>query len=213
MSQIRITRVKIQGFRSFRDLQDSGELPANGIGLIRGVNKDTGGSSGAGKSTFALAVAYAFGYCPYPATKLQCWLPGSPKLQVEVHFEGPQGVGVLWRGERVALEINGVLKEGPGPVDTALKDFLGLDTALLEALCYRRQKAPGLFLSMTDADKKQFLGQLLGLEEIETKIESAQQSINKLDGSLLKAQEQERLYQEQLASLPALDFEFEDLEG
>lgn len=169
---LRLHKLKIKAFRSFREEQEI-TFPEHGLVLIQGKNLDTQGSSGAGKSNLLHAMAYVCGYSPYPATALQSWLTNT-KMQVSAEFEGPSGVITLVKGDKPSLTV------GDDRQLTAAKSIqerwereTGLPPDLLEALCYRRQRQPGLFLSLTDERKKDFLSQLLDLEELEKIAEEA----------------------------------------
>lgn len=185
---IRVKKVTIKGFRQFRE-ESSVELPESGLVLIRGKNNDTGGSSGSGKSTIMHAISYALGFCPFPATALQNWY-SNEKMQVTVELDTHEGPVVVKRGAETSLTINGeVVKGSVRAVDERLRQLLGLPNDLLKALTYRPQDEPGLFLSMTDAERKEFLSQLLDLKELEGISDAARKAANDL---LSKAEQIER---------------------
>lgn len=204
MIQIRLRRVKLRAFRSFLDEHDTGELPDRGLVLIRGKNLDTGSSSGAGKTSILLAIQYALGICHYPATKLQS-LHTKRKLQVELHLDTPRGRAILKRGEVTSLQVGEEpMVEGATAVDDHLRQLLALDKDLLEALTYRRQKSPGRFLSMTDADKKEFLSKLLGLEKLEQSVGEVSKSLPALQATVERAKVVEQGIRNELANLPVI---------
>jgi len=185
---IRVKKVTIKGFRQFKE-ESSVEFPESGLVLIRGRNNDTGGSSGSGKSTIMHAISYALGFCPFPATALQNWY-SNEKMQVTVELDTHEGPVVVKRGADTSLTINGeVIKGSVRAVDERLKQLLGLPNDLLKALTYRPQDEPGLFLSMTDAERKEFLSQLLDLKELEGISDAARKAANDL---LSKAEQIER---------------------
>jgi len=200
-----LTRLKwlsIQSFRSFVE-KTVIEFPTSGIAAIRGFNLDTGGSSGAGKSTINLAIAYALGFCPLPSTKLQSWLTDKPLL-VELCLETAEGEVVVSRGEKLSLTINGEkLKGSVTLVEERLQKILGLSTPLLEALTYRQQLTRGMFLSKTDAGKKDFLTILLGLERFESAIEKTQARIRELEPLVKILTDEIERYSSELATLRA----------
>jgi DNA repair exonuclease SbcCD ATPase subunit len=178
MASVRIKRITVQAFRGFRDRQSTPELPANGLIGVRGRIKETGGSSGAGKSSVAYAIAYALGFLPFAANKQQNWHTKAP-MQVELELDTDQGPAVLRRGKEFSLTVAGTKVEGAAKeVEAALHKLIGLPTDLLEALTYRQQGKRGRFLAMTDAEKKEFLGLLLGTKEVEQQIEQATKAAN-----------------------------------
>lgn len=179
----RIKRVTVEAFRGFADRQTTPVLPATGLVGIRGHNIDTGGSSGAGKSSIAYAICFAFGLLkpPYTAERLQS-NKTKTKMQVEVELESDEGAVVLKRGKITSIkvgderEITGSINE----VDKRLYKLIGLTPDMLRALTFRQQKKPGLFLAMKDVQKKEFFSQLLGLEEVEKQIDLAVPRSNQL---------------------------------
>jgi DNA repair exonuclease SbcCD ATPase subunit len=177
------------------------EFPESGMLLFRGHNLDTGGSSGSGKTTLNLAISYLFGFCRYPATALQSWLTEEP-MEVEGVVDVNEGRLVIVRGKKLALTLNGKAIPGSAKLlEERLQQLLGLNPELLAALTYRGQKQPGLFLSKTDAEKKEFLTTLLDLGKFERAIEESQAKVKSLETEV-KAQQYvvERLTA-QLASL------------
>ncbi len=158
------------------------ELPPNGLHMVLGENQDTEESSGAGKSSLVESLAYAFDYSAFAATELKSWdwLTKEP-LSVRLVFDTPNGQARLGRGKRVSLE-----QEGQPEVTSAkavkehLTRLVGVKPEILKALTYRPQGQPGLFLSMTDQEKKSFLTELLGLQAYETSAESTVETIGEL---------------------------------
>ncbi len=180
MNSLKIVSLKFNSFRSFVEAQDTGVLPDNGLFGIIGKNNGTTGSSGSGKTNFHLALSYALGYCPFPATELQSWLTKEP-MQVELTMETPSGLVIIKRGSETSISIDGAKFEGARVVDTKLKQILVWPIPLIEALTFRQQKMPGRFLAMTDSEKKEFLCSLLGLQDIETQIEVAAKKTNEAE--------------------------------
>lgn len=207
---IKIRRVVLANFGSFVGTHDTGLLPETGLVLIRGKNEATGGSSGAGKTTVLRAIAFALGYCPVPATKLQSWMT-KDKLQVEVHLDTAAGPVVVRRGAVTSVEAGGVVTVGATAVEPVLRKVLGLPPELLEALAYRPQKTPGRFVSMTDSEKKDFLSVLLGLDKLEKLAEETQRTLAALEAEDLKYAAVENAAREQLIGYPVKEFPIEDL--
>lgn len=177
MSYLKLKNVRFKAFRSFLNEQEIGPLPDSGLFLIKGKNLDTGGSSGSGKSSFHLPIAYLLGYSPYSAKDLQNWNT-EEKMQAEGDFETPEAKIKLKRGREYSLEVNGTTFTGSASaVDAKLKEVIKAPLQLLEPLIFREQKSPGFFLSMTDSAKKEFLAKLLGLEDIENEIEKSKDLI------------------------------------
>lgn len=186
MGKFNLKYIKMKAFRSFRDKQEILNLPETGLIGIDGKNQNTGGSSGAGKTSFHLGISYALGYCPFPATELKSWLT-EDTMQVELGLSTPKGEVVIGRGEDdTFISINGEITRGIKATDSKIKELIQIPLEFLEALTFRPQKKPGRFLTMTDGDKKEFLGKLLGLQEIEFQIEGSIRNINKAKGEVEK---------------------------
>ena len=178
----RLKWVSLTAFRSFVE-RTVIRFPESGLVSIRGFNLDSKGSSGSGKSSVNLAIAYALGICPFPATALQSWLTDAP-MAVELCLETAQGEVIITRGEKFTLSINGDVKKGNAKaLEEKLRQILGLPPELLEALTYRKQMSRGMFLSKTNAEKQEFLTILLGLDKFEAAIEKTQANIRELEPS------------------------------
>src|SRR5712664_3019447 len=139
------------------------------------------GLSGHGKSNFALALAYALGYCQKPSTELMTWdwegrwgvflslLTNNTDLQVE-------------RGSKFGLRIDGENITGSAASKSdRLTKAIGLEPGLLGPLTYRPQRTFGLFLSMPDEDKKEILSKLLGLDQFENAADEAAKKLPDLE--------------------------------
>lgn len=169
---IQLKSLRLKAFRSFAE-ESVIDFPETGLVLVRGKNLDTNGSSGSGKSSFLLGLTYAFGHCPFPATALQSWLTETP-MEVAVTFVTAAGEIILSRGAKTSLQVDGnTVKGSVKAVEETLQRALGLQPELLEALTYRGQKRRSLFLSKNDADKKEFLSQVLGLDRFEAAADAA----------------------------------------
>jgi DNA repair exonuclease SbcCD ATPase subunit len=179
MARVRLKSLRLKSFRSFVE-ESTIHFPDAGMVLCRGYNEDTGGSSGSGKSSLLLAISYLLGFCRFPATALQSWLTEEP-MEVSGTFEIDDGHGVsseliISRGrQQLAVSIDGEKLAGSiKQLEEKITQYIGLPPELLAALTYRGQKEPGLFLSKTDAEKKEFLTMLLDLGKFEDAVEASQ---------------------------------------
>jgi hypothetical protein len=199
---MKLRSLSLKGFRSFAD-QARLDFPESGLVLIRGKNVDaTGVSSGSGKSSILLAIAYALKYCPYDASQLQSWI-GKEKLEVKLELDGAS----LTRGTRTSISVGSKESFGVAAVDKALFDHIGLNPSLLEALTYRPQQSRGLFLSKTNSEMQEFLSMLLGLEKFEEAIEQSNSRYKQLDEKFVGLVEKVRFYKERVASVEATPIE------
>ncbi len=172
---VRLQWLKLRAFRSFAE-EARIEFPPNGLLLIRGKNLSNQDPSGTGKSTVMLAIAYALDICPFPASELQSWLT-EDAMQVQLALETAEGTVVISRGKKNSLKVNDRTVTSSKAIAEELRRIFGLDSETLRAITYRAQNTKGLFLSLTDSEKKEFLTRLLGLVNIETAVDQAEERI------------------------------------
>ena len=216
MSDIRLLEVYGEDFRSFEE-PFRVQFPATGSLLIRGINKDSGDSSGSGKSSLVLALAQVFGGCPFPGTELATW--GRDKYKVGarvlvndvVHRVERKSSGLLF--EKGDVEKNSVVSTAMGrSADAELTKLFGLPPDLRAAVTYRAQGTKSVFLNLPDAKIKELLTTVLNLEPYQRAAEAAKEAVKglrrevdaaaaKYDHCLAEAQDAER----RLAEVPADD--------
>jgi DNA repair exonuclease SbcCD ATPase subunit len=165
-------------FRSFKE-ESTIDFPESGLLLIRGKNYTNQDPSGTGKSSILLAIAYALDICQFSATELQNW-DSDKEMQVELTLETVNGPVVISRGKKNNIKTLSKVITSAKAISEELKSIFGLDSSTLQAITYRPQNTSGLFLSLSDTEKKEFLTRLLGLEAIEKTIESSDLSIKVL---------------------------------
>jgi DNA repair exonuclease SbcCD ATPase subunit len=177
-----LRRLDITALRSIVEPQFI-DLPENGLVMVLGANEDTDGSSGSGKTTLVEAIAYGQGYSEFSATDLQTWSwLTDHSLQVQHHLDSPKGQVLLTRGKKASIRIgDGAAITSAAEVKKALQDVVGVRPEVLKALTYRPQKTPGLFLAMTDQEKKSFLSEVLGLQPFEAETERVTKVITGLE--------------------------------
>ncbi len=176
-SRIYIVSASAKAFRAFKTHQTTGPLPTRGLVGIRGLNRNTGGSSGAGKSSVSHIISYVLGYSPYSATKQQSWLT-EDHMQAELTLSTPEGPTVIRRGKETSIKVGEepTISGSVRKVDERIEQLFGMPMELVSILTDRKQKKPGMFLSMDDKQKKAFLSKLLGLEELEKVIAKANET-------------------------------------
>jgi DNA repair exonuclease SbcCD ATPase subunit len=140
--------------------------------------------------------------CPFPASELQSWLTNEP-LQVQLDLDTPSGPVTILRGKKNSLKVAGRTVTSAKAISDEIRKIFGLDPETLRAITYRAQNTKGLFLSLTDAEKKEFLGRLLGLSSIETAVESAETRIRELKPSVEAMEAALSLNKQELSVLEA----------
>jgi DNA repair exonuclease SbcCD ATPase subunit len=136
---------------------------------IDGENTNTGGSSGAGKSTTVEALAYLLGISEIASTQLQSRITKSP-IWVQGEFEG--GITIT-RSKKDGLHIKtpeGTVSGNSKLAEERLDEIIGVDRKLLKTMCYKRQKQGGFFLNLTPKESHNFLVECVDLKELQSKI-------------------------------------------
>jgi DNA repair exonuclease SbcCD ATPase subunit len=171
---MRLTHLSIEGVRSIVKPINL-ELPEFGLFLIKGEN-------GVGKSSILMAISHLLGFCPIPSTGLQSWFT-EKKFQVVGRFESGGDSFTVSRGKETWVLHNGEQIKGPKAVDAKLLElFNGLEPDLRRLLTYRPQRKPGMFLSLPDAKKKEFLSAVIPeLARYEKAIEASSVVLEKLE--------------------------------
>lgn len=170
---IKLKNLKMSGFRSF-EKESSIDFPESGLVLVRGSNPDNNDSSGSGKSSVLLAIAYALDIAQFTATELQSWHTDDT-MQVQLILDRGGEEIVISRGKKNSIKIGDASPiTGSKATLDKIRQIFGVETETLQAITYRPQGHPGLFMSLTDSEKKSFLTKILGLEKIERAVEQAE---------------------------------------
>jgi hypothetical protein len=196
---ISLDKVTYTNFRSFVGTHVV-EFEKSGLCLIQGTNLDSFGESGSGKSSVILGICYLIGINTYPAKELQSWHTEDP-MEVVGEFSVNGEPLTIARGKRLTVTHKGetiVGKEAESHIDR----ILGVSAAMRGALVYRGQKAPGLFLSMTDSEKKEFLTELLGLNIVEQAIADSAVKVKTLEESVSKQKITVNMLEHEFSRLP-----------
>jgi len=201
MGSYRLLQLRLKNYRSFREAVV--EFPPSGLTLIRGSNLDTGGSSGAGKSSVPVAIALALGFCPFSSKDQRSWGATAP-MSVQLDFEADGGVWTVARGDKTWLKPpEGETITSAAAVEAKLGQLFGVSPEVLGALTYRQQQSRGLFLRRTDSEKKEFLGEVLDLVRFETAIDASKVEQKQLEATAGMATLKVQQLEAQLRSLPA----------
>lgn len=202
---IRLKWLKMRAFRSFAE-EVRIDFRESGLVLIRGSNKTNHDSSGTGKSTILLAVAYALDMCPFPASELQSWYTEDP-MQVQLGLDTPKGEVVINRGKRNSLKVGDADSiTGAKAIAEGVRKLFGLDMETLRAITYRPQNTGGLFLELTDGGKKDFLTKILGLDSIERAVDLAENRVRNLTPEVAAIEGAIQQIETELATLRAQAF-------
>lgn len=180
---LRLTQLELERFRSFVEPARIA-FPASGLVQVRG------NGSGCGKSSLFLGIAEALCVCPVPATQLKSWFSDEPR-RVSASFADDKGLTFTSiRESGMSLVVNGeALTGAPKFLQEKLRDLVGVKSLdWLIPLTYRPQNAGSFFLGLSDAEKKEFLSGVLGLDVIEDALERAEDELKTKQAAVIDAQ-------------------------
>ena len=166
---LKLKRYSFSGIGRFIDKQTIDLQGRSHLIQIDGFNTNTGGSSGAGKSTTVEALAFLLGISEIPATQLQARGSDEP-IWIQGEFEGDI---IITRCKKDGLTIQTPEETVSGNSKIAeekLDEIIGVNRDLLKTMCYKRQKQGGFFLNLTPKQSYEFLIQCLDLKDFHTKI-------------------------------------------
>lgn len=170
---IELLSLQFGNIRSFVDdqtvsLKDHGKLIQ-----IDGRNENTGGSSGAGKTTILLALDYLLGISEIPSTVLQSrltkeslWASGDFLIDsIPVTISRSKKDGLIIKTPTETISGNSKIAE------EKLQELINLPIKIFKKMIHKKQKEGGFFLNMTPKEIYEFLISVLGLEKYITHIE------------------------------------------
>lgn len=149
---------------------------------VNGMNKNTGGSSGAAKSTVFHALDYLLGINEIPATALQSRLT-KDSISVKGVFEVNDKELIIKRSKKEGLSVKYGDDTVTGNVKLAeekIDEVVGIPRKLFKKMVHKKQKEGGFFLNLTAKDSYNFLMKVLGLEGFVNKTDLIDQDMKKL---------------------------------
>jgi DNA repair exonuclease SbcCD ATPase subunit len=173
---LKLIKYSFSGIGRFAEKQTIDLESRSHLIQIDGRNVNTGGSSGAGKSTTVEALAFLLGISEIPATQLQSRITDSP-IWVQGEFEGNI---TITRSKKDGLVIETPEETVSGNSKLAeekLDEIIGVNRDLLKTMCYKRQKQGGFFLNLTPKQSYEFLVQCLDLREYQSKVLKLEETI------------------------------------
>lgn len=180
---IELLSLQFGAIRSFVDDQFISFEDREKLIQIDGKNENTGGSSGAGKTTILMVLLYLLDIGDVPTTVLQSrltkeglWAIGKFKFDgvpVTISRSKKEGLKIELPNETVSG--NSILAE------EKLYELIGLPKKIFKKMVYKRQKENGFFLSMTPKEMYEFLISVLGLEVHLTEIQKITENIDACD--------------------------------
>ncbi|MEO0258506.1 MAG: AAA family ATPase [candidate division WOR-3 bacterium] len=159
-----LKKLAIEDFMSLKDVELDLSLP--GVYLVEGINKQTDGSNGAGKSALLEAIFYAL----YGKTLRGSTVKGRVKLSFE------KG-GKLYTIERTpakltVLENGQEIKDLKSQLQQKLEEIVGMSYKTFQMLVYFSPLIiTRWFIEFSDTERKQLFSEILGLDFLDTILE------------------------------------------
>lgn len=148
---------------------------------LDGKNNNTGGSSGAGKSTVPMALDHLLGVSNRPSTVLKCRY-SEDGIFVEGTFLYDGKPLVITRDKKLSINEDGkVTKGNSDKTEEELDRVLGMPRDLLRKMYHKRQKEGGFFLDMTPDKMNTFLMSALNLGHYKAKIQKVDDKLTELE--------------------------------
>jgi DNA repair exonuclease SbcCD ATPase subunit len=179
---LNLKKLYITAFGRFVDTQVIEFDHLGNLVQVDGQNNNSGGSSGAAKSTIFNAMDYLLGLNDIPNSVLQSRLTKEPILvEGEFTFDG-RPLKIIRGRNKFFIELDGIVTTGSAKLtEEKLDQILAMPRNLFRAMLHKRQKEGGFFLQMTPAKIHEFLMDCSNLSEMRirlAKLDSRVSAIN-----------------------------------
>jgi len=181
---LKLKDLRFSGIGRFVDPQHIDFCSLGHLVQVDGENKNTGGSSGSGKSTIFNALEYLLGLNDIPKNTLQSRLT-KETISVCAIFD--------WDGKEIKIERSTKLKITIGDevivgssekTEAKLNEILAMPRDLFRKILHKRQKEGGFFLQFTPQKMNEFLVDCLGLSDLRNKLKILESKITELTTSI-----------------------------
>jgi DNA repair exonuclease SbcCD ATPase subunit len=169
---MKIEKIKIQNFYSFKDVVLN-VSDYSGLTLIKGANKDTGGSNGSGKSALVEAIYFALtGKTIRKSTEDSLVNnQAKKKCMVEIHLTHKNEYVVITRHKKpTKLEFlvgsEDRTREGVIATQQAIEEYFNINPKVLLASMFFGQSNDISFLDCSSDDKRTIIRNFLNLDDI-----------------------------------------------
>lgn len=170
---IKLLELSFEGIGRFTKKQTIDFRNRDKLIQVDGKNENTGGSSGAGKSTIFNSIDYLLGLNDTPATSLQSRITKAG-ISVEGVFEIDGKPVTIARSKKDGLSIIEESESITGNVKLAeerLDHIIGINKKLFKKMIHKKQKEGGFFLNLTAKESYEFLIKVLDLESWTNKLD------------------------------------------
>lgn len=174
---IKLKRVSFENIRSFVGKQTIVLDDREKLIQIDGQNRNTGGSSGSGKSTVLIAMDYLFGLNDIPSTILQSWLT-KEEISVEADLIIDNIPSYLKRSKKKGLYLKYGEEEYFGSLaEEKLQALISVPKNIFRQMFHKRQGERGFFLNQTPKQMYSFLIDMLDLNSYDAKYQAISEDI------------------------------------
>jgi len=177
---LKLRTLRFKGIGRFVETQEISFEQLSNLIQVDGQNNNTGGSSGAGKSTVFNALDFLFGLNSISNSALQSRLTEDP-IFVEGEFDLDGQPLIVSRGKKLKITLNGEVTTGSSEISEGkLDQILSIPRELFRPMLHKKQREPGFFLSFTPSKTNSFLTDCLGLSSFKNNIEDIDAKISDL---------------------------------
>lgn len=173
-----------QNIRSFLNKQTISFEGRDKLIQVDGENRNTGGSSGSGKSTALIAIDYLFGLSDIPSTVLQSWLTDEDMV-VEGNLTIDSVKTYIRRSKKKGILLQYGNEEFQGTLaEEKLQQIIGIPKNVFKQMIHKKQDERGFFLNKTAKQMYEFLIDMLDLGMQDKKLNKISEDIKILTKSL-----------------------------
>lgn len=165
---IKIDSLEFENIKCFTEKQVVDFQNRDRLIQVDGINNNTNGSSGAGKSTIFHALDYLLGINDIPSTVLQSRFTKNP-MSVTGNFTINKNKVIVKRSKKGGLSIKYLdnpemnISGSNKLVEERLDELIGIPRPIFKKMVHKKQGEKGFFLSMTPKETYNFLVEMLGL--------------------------------------------------
>lgn len=157
-------------FAKFTDRQIVKFAQISKLSQVDAKNLNTGGSSGAGKTTFLQVVDFIFDLNSIPATELKT-RNSEDGFYALMTLDWDGKIVKVGRGKKLTLEIDGLEIKGSAKLlEEELDKIIGMPRELFGLLLHKKQNERGFFLNLTPQKIHDFLMECSGLSYLKPKL-------------------------------------------
>jgi DNA repair exonuclease SbcCD ATPase subunit len=179
----------IENIRSFVDRQTIDISNREKLIQIDGENRNTGGSSGSGKSTVLIALDYLFGLSDIPSTVLQSWLT-KEDMNVEANLTINGQPTFIKRSKKKGLLLKYGEAEFQGTLaEEKLQELIAIPKNVFKQMIHKKQDEKGFFLNKTAKQMYDFLIDMLELGSYDAKLKKINLDISQFTKEIEKYQQ------------------------